>query len=116
MKWTHNGITYEQNDCNFGESCVDETNWRPTTELVRAAIATGQVTEQGSYDYPDGKDTGTEPFRRLGADITEIDEMINNITDTPKKEQEAAEKLSKQQDALAEAVKRGLEAAMNNEK
>lgn len=96
--------------CGFGESIVDETNWRP--DAVRNNLLSPQsslgASSIGVYDFEDGKDTGFRPFRELGADITEIDNAMKRITDEAERkelsEKQKAEARKELADAMSEAL------------
>lgn len=67
---------------SFGESLVDRTNFRPTSEDVRAHLLSSQglgSTVQGVYDFMDGKDTGYRPYRDIGADPVDVLEYIKSL-------------------------------------
>lgn len=86
------GVSYPVSYCNFGEDCVDRTNWRPDSDIVRNRLLSGNGGSGlvPQYDFPDGKDTGYRaPVRELGMDITEIDSAIEVIKQTAEKDEKA---------------------------
>lgn len=95
--------------CGFGERFVDETNWRPDSDIVRNhLLGAGVSSGVPVFDFPDGKDSGFRPMRDIGADITEIDAEIDRIkSDGVKTEQQKAQR-REQIEALSEAMQSAL--------
>lgn len=85
---------------NSGELVTDPSDYVPNSQVLKAVKAGMIKTPVGAYDFPDGKDNGTDlTFLRSGADIEEkleYCEMLKNNTKNsikyvPKKEKEKTE-------------------------
>lgn len=85
---------------NSGELVTDPSDYVPNSQVLKAVKAGIIKSPAGAYDFPDGKDNGTDlTFLRSGADIEEkleYCEMLktntkNSIRYVPKKEKEKTE-------------------------
>lgn len=96
-----------------GSSVADFSHYRPTANLVRAALSAGNLSTKGIYDFDDGKDNGYTPkLRKIAPDAVEIDLALQTVKDSAKKAKDDADKaqLEKEQNALAEKAVKGLSA------
>lgn len=86
---------------NSGELVTDPSEYVPNSQVLKA-VKSGMIkAPMGAYDFPDGKDNGTDlTFLRSGADIEEklnyIEMLKNNTKNSieyvPKNEKEKTEK------------------------
>lgn len=85
---------------NSGELVTDPSDYVPNSQVLKAVKAGIIKSPTGAYDFPDGKDNGTDlTFLRSGADIEEkleYCEMLktntkNSIRYVQKKEKEKTE-------------------------
>ena len=69
---------------NNGELVTDPSDYVPNSQVLKAVKAGMIKAPVGAYDFPDGKDNGTDlTFLRSGADIEEkleYCEMLKNNT------------------------------------
>ena len=69
---------------NSGELVTDPSDYVPNSQVLKAVKAGMIKAPVGAYDFPDGKDNGTDlTFLRSGADIEEkleYCEMLKNNT------------------------------------
>lgn len=69
---------------NSGELVTDPSDYVPNSQVLKAVKAGMIKAPIGAYDFPDGKDNGTDlTFLRSGADIEEklkYCEMLKNNT------------------------------------
>lgn len=70
---------------DFGLSVTDKTSYRPDISSARAfaaSVGAGTSGKVGVYDFPDGKDTGDTLMtflRSKALDVTEIDQVMNQL-------------------------------------
>ena len=85
---------------NSGELVTDPSDYVPNSQVLKAVKAGIIKTPAGAYDFPDGKDNGTDlTFLRSGADIEEKLEYCerlkektrNSIKYVPKEKKEETE-------------------------
>lgn len=106
-------VTEEYEWCNgySDEKIVDETNFRPSAESVRAKMLSpggiGSATV-GIYDFKDGIDTGFTPYRDLAADVVDLAIEKKKIIDEAKNKKAKEEALAAQKQAIKEAMEEAI--------
>lgn len=101
-------VEYDIMDKYSTEKIVDETNYRPSAENVRAhMLSPGGLGSKlvGIYDFKDGKDTGFNPYRDIGADIVDLQRAEEDIINSAKSKKIKEAELAAQKEAVKEAVK-----------
>lgn len=111
--------TEEYEWCNeySDEKVVDETNFRPSAESVRARMLSpngiGSNTV-GIYDFEDGIDTGFNPYRDIAADVVDLAIEKKKILDEAKTKKAKQEELEAQKQAIKEAMEAAIDEPAEN--
>lgn len=70
---------------NSGELVVDPSDYVPNSQVLKAVKCGMIKSPAGAYDFPDGKDNGTDlTFLRSGADIEEKLEYCETLKNKTK--------------------------------